>query len=103
MNGPDSIALPADPASPDATTAAPDETDLLVAAGIRFEWYRDGFRVLLGLLLIGALLLAVSLGLNVFLLAYQPPPRYFVQTADHQLVGVVPLDEPSFSDERVTQ
>ncbi len=103
MNGPDSIALPVDPASPDATRAAPEEPDLLAAAGIRFEWYRDGFRLLLGLLLIGALLLAVSLGLNVFLLAYQPPPRYFIQTADHQLVGVVPLNEPSFSDERVTQ
>jgi len=103
MNGPDSIALPADPTNPDATTAPPDETDLLVASGIRFEWYRDGFRLLLGLLLIDALLLAVSLGLNVFLLAHQPPPRYFVQTADHRLIGVVPLDEPSFSDERVTQ
>lgn len=103
MNGPDSIVLPAESTPSHATTAPPDEIDLLVAAGIRFEWYRDGFRLLLGLLLIGALLLAVSLGLNVFLLAHQPPPRYFVQTADHRLVGVAPLDEPSFSDERVTQ
>ena len=77
--------------------------DALAAAGLRFEWYRDGFRLLLALLLIGALVLALSLGLNVFLLAYRPPPKYWVQTADGRLIGAEPLDEPSFSDERVTQ
>lgn len=116
MNPPDSTVSPADalaahaPAGPSpepspepSPATAPEETDLLMAAGIRFEWYRDGFRLLLALLLIGSVILALSLGLNVFLFAHQPPPRYFVQTADHRLVGVVPLDEPSFSDERVTQ
>lgn len=97
MTRPDSTTSPASVPDPD------DALDALAAAGLRFEWYRDGFRLLLGLLLIGALVLALSLGLNVYLFALQPPPRYFVQTADHQLVGVVPLDEPSFSDERVTQ
>jgi hypothetical protein len=77
--------------------------DALAAAGLRYEWYRDGFRLLLGLLLLLSGVLATSLGLNVYLFAVQPPPRYFVQTADHQLVGVVPLNEPSFSDERITQ
>ena len=97
MTRPDSTTSPASVPDPD------DALDALAAAGLRFEWYRDGFRLLLGLLLIGALILALSLGLNVYLFALQPPPRYFVQTADHRLVGVVPLDEPSFSDERVTQ
>jgi hypothetical protein len=97
MTRPDSTTSPASVPDPD------DALDALAAAGLRFEWYRDGFRLLLGLLLIGALVLALSLGLNVYLFALQPPPRYFVQTADHRLVGVVPLDEPSFSDERVTQ
>ena len=100
MTRPDSIASPAEDA---AMPATPDEMDALAAAGLRFEWYRDGFRLLLGLLLLGAAILALSLGLNVYLFAVQPPPRYFVQTADHQLVGVVPLNEPSFSDERITQ
>jgi hypothetical protein len=59
--------------------------------------------LLLGLLLLLSGVLATSLGLNVYLFAVQPPPRYFVQTADHPLVGVVPLNEPSFSDERITQ
>lgn len=91
-------------ASPTARGPDPDAAlDALAAAGLRFEWYRDGFRLLLGLLVIGALILTLSLGLNVYLFAYQPPPRYFVQTADHRLVGVTPLDEPTFSDERVTQ
>ena len=97
MTRPDSTTSPASVPDPD------DALDALAAAGLRFEWYRDGFRLLLGLLLIGALVLALSLGLNVYLFALQPPPRYFVQTADHRLVGVVPLNEPSFSDERVTQ
>ena len=97
MTRPDSTTSPASVPDPD------DALDALAAAGLRFEWYRDGFRLLLGLLLIGALVLALSLGLNVYLFALQPPPRYFVQTADHRLVGVVPLDEPSFSDERVAQ
>lgn len=83
--------------------AADRDLDALAAAGLRFEWYRDGFRLLLALLLIGALLLTVSLGLNVFLLAHRPPPKYWVQTADGRLIGAEPLDRPSFSDERVTQ
>ncbi len=103
MNPPDSTALPADFTATPPAGLPPEETDLLLAAGIRFEWYRDGFRLLLALLLIGAGILALSLGLNVYLFAYQPSPRYFIQTADHQLVGVVPLNEPSYSDERVTQ
>jgi hypothetical protein len=97
MTRPDSTTSPASVPDPD------DALDALAAAGLRFEWYRDGFRLLLGLLLIGALVLTLSLGLNVYLFAFQPPPRYFVQTANHQLVGVTPLDEPSFSDERITQ
>jgi hypothetical protein len=96
MTRPDSITSPAEP-DPD------DALDALAAAGLRYEWYRDGFRLLLGLLLLLSGVLATSLGLNVYLFAVQPPPRYFVQTADHQLVGVVPLNEPSFSDERITQ
>lgn len=97
MTRPDSTTSPASVPDPD------DALDALAAAGLRFEWYRDGFRLLLGLLLIGALVLALSLGLNVYLFALQPPPRYFVQTADGRLIGAEPLDEPSFSDERVTQ
>ena len=80
-----------------------DGFDALKAAGMRFEWYRDGFRLLLLLLLIVSGGLTLSLGLNVYLFNAQPGPKYFVQTADHQLVGVTPLNEPSFSDERITQ
>lgn len=102
MTRPDSITSPAEPRA--AAAPDPDDAlDALAAAGLRFEWYRDGFRLLLVLLLLGSAILALSLGLNVFLFVYQPAPRYFVQTADHRLVGVVPLHEPSFSDERITQ
>jgi hypothetical protein len=98
---PDSTTSPAE--IPKAVPDPDDALDALAAAGLRYEWYRDGFRLLLGLLLLGSAILALSLGLNVYLFAFQPPPRYFVQTADRQLVGVVPLNEPSFSDERITQ
>ncbi len=101
MTRPDSTTSPAE--IPKAVPDPDDALDALAAAGLRYEWYRDGFRLLLGLLLLLAGVLATSLGLNVYLFAFQPPPRYFVQTADHQLVGVVPLNEPSFSDERITQ
>jgi len=98
-------------ARPDSTPSSLDLTaqvdpvglDALTASGIRYEWYRDGFRLLLGLLLLLSGVLAVSLGLNVFLFTHQPAPKFLVQTADHQLIGVVPLDQPSFSDEYVTQ
>ena len=103
MTRPDSTASPAEDAAMPAAPDERDEMDALAAAGLRYEWYRDGFRLLLGLLLLLSGVLATSLGLNVYLFAVQPPPRYFVQTADHQLVGVVPLNEPSFSDERITQ
>jgi hypothetical protein len=97
MARPDSTTLSAEAVARDAPL------DPLAAAGVRYEWYRDGFRLLLGLLILLSCVLTLSMGLNVYLFAYQPPPRYFVQTADHQLVGVVPLNEPSFSDERITQ
>ncbi|MGB4946987.1 MAG: DotI/IcmL/TraM family protein [Candidatus Competibacter denitrificans] len=84
-----------------ADAAAP--LDLLTASGVRYEWYRDGFRLLLGLLILVSGILAVSVGLNVFLLFHQPSPKFLIQTADHQLVGIVPLNEPSFSDEYITQ
>lgn len=103
MTRPDSTASPAEDAAMPAAPDERDEMDALAAAGLRYEWYRDGFRLLLGLLLLLSGVLATSLGLNVYLFAVQPPPRYFVQTADHQLVGVAPLNEPSFSDERITQ
>ncbi len=96
---PDSTPSSAEP----ALARGSEPLDLLAASGIRYEWYRDGFRVLLGLLLLLGAVLAVSLGLNVYLFAYQPSPKFLIQTADHQLVGVVPLDQPSFSDERITQ
>ncbi|MBL8260047.1 MAG: DotI/IcmL/TraM family protein [Candidatus Competibacteraceae bacterium] len=79
------------------------ENDALVATRVRYEWYRDGFRILLALLLFLGFSQTVSLGLIVYLYTYQPSPKFLVQTADHQLVGVVPLDQPSFSDLRITQ
>ena len=61
MTRPDSTTSPASVPDPD------DALDALAAAGLRFEWYRDGFRALLGLLLIGALVLALSLtGLGIY-------------------------------------
>jgi intracellular multiplication protein IcmL len=87
--------------SEDATGAPP--LDLLAASGVRYEWYRDGFRLLLGLLLLVSFTLAVSMGLNIFLFTHQPAPKFLIQTADHQLVGVTPLDEPSFGDDYITQ
>lgn len=100
MTQPDSTASCAE-AMETAPNAVP--LDPLDAAGVRYEWYRDGFRLLLGLLLLLGLVLAVSMSLNVYLFAFQPAPKFFVQTADHQIIGVTPLNEPSFSDERITQ
>lgn len=77
--------------------------DLLAASGVRYEWYREGFRLLLALLLLVSFILAVSMGLTIFLFTHQPAPKFLIQTAEHQLVGVVPLDEPSFGDEYITQ
>lgn len=88
---------------PLAGEAVAVENDALVATRVRYDWYRDGFRTALALLLLLGFTLALSLGLNIYLYSYQPPPKFLVQTADHQLVGVVPLDEPSFSDARITQ
>ena len=96
--------LDSTPSSPDLTAPVdPVGLDVLAASGLRYEWYRDGFRLLLGLLLLLSGVLAVSLGLNVFLFTHQPAPKFLVQTADHQLIGVTPLDQPSFSDEYITQ
>jgi len=103
----DSIASPVEAGSDRGMSAAEgsvaSRADFLTATNIRYEWYRDGFRLTLGLLVLLGVLLAVSMALNVFLFAYRPPPRYFVQTPDNQLIGVQPLNEPSYSNERVIQ
>lgn len=103
----DSIASPAEAGSDQAASAAEGsvagQADFLTATNLRYEWYRDGFRLTLGLLVLLGLLLAVSMALNVFLFSYRPAPRYFIQTANGDLVGVEPLNQPSFSDERVSE
>ena len=74
-----------------------------LAENIRFNWYRDGFRLLLKLLLVSLVLNVFTVTATWYLYVYQPPPRYFATTQDGQLFPLVPLNEPHLSLAAVLQ
>lgn len=71
--------------------------DPLVVVGMRYEFYRDGYRKILGLVIISVILNAM-LAYAVYYMAMNPPaPRYFATSPDGQIIPVKPLDEPVYA------
>jgi len=71
--------------------------DPLVVVGMRYEFYRDGYRKILGLVIISVVLNTI-LAYAVYYMAMNPPaPRYFATSPDGQIIPVKPLDEPVYA------
>ena len=71
--------------------------DPVVAVHMRYEFYRDGYRRILGLVL-GSVLLNCFLAIGLFVLVSNPPPpRYFATAPDGQIIPVRPLSDPVYS------
>ncbi len=83
--------------------ANPDqsEVELLKTVGsviVRNEFYRDGYRTLLRIAVIEAMIILALVGAMYFVIeVHQPENRYFATTEDGRLVPMVPLSEPNLS------
>ena len=71
--------------------------DPLVVVGLRYEFYRDGYRKILSLVML-SMALNMLLAYAVYYIAMHPPtPRYFATSVDGQIMAVRPLDDPVYS------
>lgn len=70
--------------------------DPLVVVGMRYEFYRDGYRKILAIVIL-SVLLNILLAYGVYYMITNPPtPRYFATSPDGQILPVRPLDEPVY-------
>lgn len=68
----------------------------ITAVYMRYEFYRDGYRKILALVLV-SVLVNIFLVVGIFsLVTNPPPPRYFATSPDGQIIPVRPLDEPVY-------
>jgi intracellular multiplication protein IcmL len=100
---------PAGPQNPRNVKPAPkavtkpdqSEVEMLKTVGsviVRNEFYRDGYRTLLRIAVIEAMIIMGLVGAIYFVIqVHQPENRYFATTEDGRLVPMVALSEPNLS------
>lgn len=92
---------PAKSAAGKPSTQDQAEMEMLRTVGsvvVRNEFYRDGYRSILRIAVIEAMvILALVLAMYFIILAREPENRYFATTEDGRLVPMVPLSEPNLS------
>lgn len=80
---------------------APGETEKVTGLGsvvMRNEFYRDGYRSLLRLVVIQSFVIIGLLGAMYYVIhVHQPEDRYFATTEDGRLVPMIALSEPNLS------
>lgn len=89
------------PAKKPVPKAEQDEVQMLKTVGsviVRNEFYRDGYRTLLRIAVIEAMIILALVGAMYFVInVHQPENRYFATTEDGRLVPMVALSEPNLS------
>lgn len=85
-------------AAPAPERLPPDVTKGLGAVVIRNQYYKDGYRTLLKLVLLqGVVVVGLIVAMFLIIESRQPENRYFATTEDGRLVPMVPLSEPNLS------
>lgn len=70
---------------------------------LRNNFYRDNYRRLM-VVCLGLILITLGLGAwGFYERANKPPPQYFATTFDGKLIPLIPLDQPSLSDNQLLQ
>lgn len=91
---------PANEAPAEPEDQGPD-VEMMKAVGsviVRNEFYRDGYRSILKIAVIEAMIILALVGAMYFIIeTHQPENRYFATTEDGRLVPMVPLSEPNLS------
>src|SRR5688500_17056101 len=77
---------------------SPEDIKGLGAVVIRNQFYKDGYRALLRLVLLqGIVILGLIMAIFFVIQTHQPKNRYFATTEDGRLVPMVSLDQPNLS------
>ncbi len=92
-------ARPAQPRKPsDAAAETPPVVDGLGTVVVRNEFYRDGYRTLLKIALLEAVVIIGLILVMIYIInTNKPENRYFATTNDGRLVPMVALNEPNLS------
>ncbi len=87
--------------APETTEVQGPDVEMMKAVGsviVRNEFYRDGYRSILKIAVIEAMIILALVGAMYFVIeSHQPENRYFATTEDGRLVPMVPLSEPNLS------
>ena len=77
--------------------------DALTAVALRNNFYRDGQRKMI-LILVISLAANLALGwLLIYIITHPPAPKYFATSINGRIVPMFPMDEPNQSDSAVLQ
>ncbi len=77
--------------------------DALTAVALRNNFYRDGQRKMILVLLISMAANFVLASLLVYLITHPPAPKYFATSINGRITPLYPLNEPNQSDSAVLQ
>ncbi len=77
--------------------------DALTAVALRNNFYRDGQRKMILVLLVSMAANFVLASLLVYLLTHPPAPKYFATSINGRITPLFPLNEPNQSDSAVLQ
>ena len=95
-------ARPATGTAGDTTAAPADDSKMptgpLVTVVTRNEFYRDGFRNLIRIVILqGIVIIGIVVALALYMTTSQPQDRYFATTADGRILQLVSLDQPNMN------
>ena len=80
---------------------ATKKDDALMAVQMRYDFYRDGYRRLVSILLLLLVLNAITIISAMYLYNQRPEPKFFATSSDGQIVQIHPLSQPVFSTAQV--
>lgn len=77
--------------------------DALTAVVLRNNFYRDGQRKMILVLLVSMLANVILASMLIYLVTHPPAPKYFATSINGRIVPLFPLNEPNQSDSAVLQ
>ncbi len=77
--------------------------DALTAVALRNNFYRDGQRKMILVLLVSMLANVVLASMLIYIITHPPAPKYFATSINGRIIPLFPLNEPNQSDSAVLQ
>ena len=77
--------------------------DALVAVAMRNNFYRDGQRKIMGILLISMIANFILASMLVYIITHPPAPKYFATSINGRITPLFAMNEPNQSDSAVLQ